>query len=61
MTLTRWSSKYITYVEGQSLWVRADHVESMRERMVNAGHTETGKSLVTGGKTFHEFLMGGEG
>lgn len=57
MTNRHWSSKYTTYVEGDSIWVRADHVEKTRPVMVNAGHTETGKTLVTGGKTYHQFLM----
>lgn len=59
MTLTRWSSKYVNYVDGASNWIRADYLEKMRGALVNAGHTETGKTLVTGGKTYHEFLMGG--
>ena len=59
MTLTRWSSKYVTYVEGNAIWVRADQMtETMRQRMTSAGHTETGTTLVTGGKTYHQFLMG---
>lgn len=57
MTNRHWSSKYINYVEGASNWVRADYVEKMRTALVHAGHTETGKTLVTGGKTYHEFLM----
>ncbi len=57
MTNRHWSSKYTTYVEGDSIWVRADHVEQTRPAMVNAGRIETGKTLVTGGKTYHQFLM----
>jgi len=57
MTLTRWSSKYVNYVDGSSNWIRADYLDKMRSGLVNAGHTETGKTLVTGGKTYHEFLM----
>lgn len=59
MKLTRWSSKYVNYVDGRSNWIRADYVEKMRAGLIAAGHTETGKTLVTGGKTYHEFLMGG--
>jgi hypothetical protein len=58
MKLIHWSSKYTTYVEGQSIWVRADALtDGMRARMTDAGRVETSKTLVTGGKTYHEFLM----
>lgn len=57
MKLTRWSSKYINYIEGASNWVRADYAERMRVVLVAAGQVETGKTLVTGGKTYIEFLM----
>lgn len=58
MTNRHWSSKYTTYVEGDSIWVRADQMTAtMRERMTGAGRIETGKTLVTGGKTYHQFLM----
>ena len=59
MTNRHWSSKYTCYVDGTSIWVRADQVAKTRPAMVTAGHTETGKTLVTGGKTYYEFLMGG--
>lgn len=57
MKLTHWSSKHVNVIVGDSNWIRADYVDRMRSAMVNAGHTETGKTLVTGGKTYHEFLM----
>ena len=42
---------------GDSTWVRVDYAERMRAALVGAGRIETGKTLVTGGKTYHEFLM----
>ena len=57
MKLTRWSSKHINVIEGQSMWVRADYAERLRAGLVASGRIETGKTLVTGGKTYHQFLM----
>ena len=57
MKLTRWSSKHINVIDGASMWVRADYAERMRDGLVASGRIETGKTLVTGGKTYHEFLM----
>lgn len=54
-----WSSKYVNYVDGGSNWIRADHVERMREHLIAVGWTETGATLVTGGKTYHEFTQEG--
>ena len=56
-SLQHWSGKSINYVDGDSTWVRADYAERMRAALVGAGRIETGKTLVTGGKTYHEFLM----
>jgi len=57
MKLTHWSSKHVNVIVGASNWIRADYVEKMRAGLIAAGHTETGKTLVTGGKTYHQFLM----
>ena len=52
-----WSSKHINVIDGQSMWVRADYAERLRAGLVASGRIETGKTLVTGGKTYHQFLM----
>ncbi len=57
--LRRWSSKYVTYADGDTMWVRADYVDRMRERLIAGGMVETGQVTVTGGKTYFEFLMDG--
>lgn len=57
--LRAWSSKYVTYADGDTMWVRADYVDRMRERLVTMGMVYTGQTHVTGGKTYFEFLMDG--
>lgn len=54
--LRHWSGKYITRAEGQSLWVRADYVDSMRPRLNAAGKYETGQTLMTAGRQYIEFV-----
>ena len=55
--LRHWSSKHINVIDGDTMWVRADYAERLRAGLIAAGRIETGKTLVTGGKTYHEFLM----
>ena len=57
MKLTHWNSKHINVIDGDTMWVRSDYAERMRAGLIAAGRIETGKTLVTGGKTYHEFLM----
>ena len=57
MTTRHWSSKHINVIDGDTMWVRADYAERMRAGLIAAGRIETGKTLVTGGKTYHQFLM----
>ena len=59
MTNRHWSSKHINVVDGDTMWVRADYAERMRAGLIAAGRVETGTTLVTGGKTYIQFLMGG--
>ena len=59
MTTRHWSSKHINVVDGDTMWVRADYAERMRAGLIAAGRIETGQTLVTGGKTYIQFLMGG--
>ena len=59
MKLTHWSSKHINVIDGASMWVRADYAERLRAGLIAAGRIETGQTLVTGGKTYIQFLMGG--
>ena len=56
MKLTHWNSKHINVIDGASMWVRADYAERMRDGLVASGRIETGKTLVTGGKTYLEFV-----
>ena len=56
MKLTRWSSTYSIYIEGDTRWVRADHAERMRAGLVRRGYTETGETVVTGGQTYYAFV-----
>ena len=55
--LRHWSSKHINVIDGDTMWVRADYAERLRAGLIAAGRIETGKTLVTGGKTYHQFLM----
>ena len=59
MTNRHWSSKPINVVDGDTMWVRADYAERMRAGLIAAGRIEIGQTLVTGGKTYIQFLMGG--
>ena len=52
-----WSSKHVTHIQGDSMWIRADYVDRLRAAVTSAGRVETGQSLVTGGKTYVEFLL----
>lgn len=54
--LHAWSSKYVTYVDGTSTWVRTNYAARMRDHLLKAGFIETGETLVTGGVTYHEFV-----
>lgn len=56
MTNRHWSGKYVTYADGDTMWVRADYADKLRDTLVAAGRIETGKSLVTGGKTYLAFV-----
>ena len=56
MKLTHWSSKHINVIDGDTMWVRADYAERMRAGLIAAGRIETGKTLVTGGKTYLAFV-----
>ena len=51
-----WSSKHINVIDGATMWVRADYAERMRAGLIAAGRIETGKTLVTGGKTYLAFV-----
>ena len=51
-----WSSKHINVIDGASMWVRADYAERMRAGLIAAGRIESGTTLVTGGKTYLEFV-----
>ncbi len=57
MKLTHWSSKHINVIDGDTMWVRADYAERLRAGLIAAGRIETGKTLVTGGKTYLAFVV----